>query len=209
MLQQTISEQRRLREAEVALRNKRTGVALFQISWIMAFVCLIIVNWQLRYSAPTWPPPGVQPLERALPTLATLGLILSGWLVQRAHHAIQGDQRGAYLVQWRAALILGGVFVAVMAYEWLALPPVPELTLTILGQTETGPATQFNTIFRVMTAFHGFHALVIGLYMANVLRKAQGGAYGSHDAWEVEAGAKLWYFVVIAWMMFYSVLYWI
>ena len=64
-----------------------------------------------------------------------------------------------------------------------------------------------NGVFRVMTGFHIFHALVIGGYIWWVQRRAAAGVYGSQDSWDVEAGAKLWYFVVAAWIMFYVALY--
>jgi hypothetical protein len=32
--------------------------------------------------------------------------------------------------------------------------------------------------------------------------------YGALNFWAVEAGAKLWYFVLVAWMLFYVVIYW-
>jgi hypothetical protein len=33
--------------------------------------------------------------------------------------------------------------------------------------------------------------------------------YNARNFWAVEAGAKLWYFVIVAWIMFYAVLYWL
>jgi hypothetical protein len=47
------------------------------------------------------------------------------------------------------------------------------------------------------------------------MRRAEAGAFKPTprrpvvDTWDVEAGAKLWYFVVFAWLLFYAVLYWI
>lgn len=189
-------ERQRQRQAEIALKNKRMGINLFQISWIMAFVCLSVVNLVMRGNAPSWPPLGTPPLEPVLPTFATLGLIASMVLARRALVAIQTDKRTAFLVQWRAVLGLGALFVAVMIYEWITLTP-----------TLSGPPNQFNTIFRLMTAFHSLHAIAIGVYLVWVLRRAAQGAYSRADFWEIEAGAKLWYFVVIAWLLFYAVLY--
>jgi heme/copper-type cytochrome/quinol oxidase subunit 3 len=91
------------------------------------------------------------------------------------------------------ALALGALFILIMIYEWLAVP---------MG-------TQYGTVFRLMTGFHGIHALVIGLYMFNVYQQARAGRYHALNAWAVEAGVKLWYFVAFAWMMFYIVLYWV
>jgi heme/copper-type cytochrome/quinol oxidase subunit 3 len=198
------------REAAMRLKNRRTGVAIFQASWIMAFICLVVVNLQLRSGSPSWPPEGVAPLDRVIPTLATVALLISGWFARRGSQSIAGDDRERYLVQWRIALGLGIAFVAVMAFEWLTVTPVPESSLILANGLEVSAAlTQYNAIFRVMTAFHGFHALVICVYMFNTFRAVRGSAATGETAWAVEAGAKLWYFVVIAWLMFYTVLYWI
>jgi cytochrome c oxidase subunit III len=198
------AEKARQRRQEIALKNRRFGINVFQISWIMAFICLIVVNWQMRSNNPTWPPAGVQALNALLPTVATVGLLVSAFLARRSLKAMEADDRKGFLVQWRGTLLFGAVFVLIMAFEWLTLPVVSQQTMIL---TNTGQANQYYNIFRVMTAFHGFHALVIGLYMLWVMRRAAAGVYNARDYWDVEAGAKLWYFVVIAWMLFYVVLY--
>lgn len=203
-------EEQRKRQEELALKNKRLGMNIFQISWIMAFVALIVVNWQLRFTATTWPPPGVQPLQPFLPTVATFGLLVSFVLARRSVKAMEADDRRAFLIQWRAVLGLGVAFMAIMLFEWLTVPPVPTEMITLLGGAEVeAVVTQYNAVFRLMTGFHAFHALVIAFYMFRVMRVFEHGGYSSDDYWDIEAGAKLWYFVVVAWLMFYVVLYWI
>ena len=70
-------------EADLRLKNNRLGMTIFQISWIMVFLAMIIVNWQLRFSYSEWPPTGVAPFDPLLPTAATLALLLSSLLVKR------------------------------------------------------------------------------------------------------------------------------
>jgi cytochrome c oxidase subunit 3 len=199
------------REEEIALKNKRSGILVFQISWIMAFIALVVVNLQLRSNAPTWPPPGVQPLDPVLPAVATLALLVSAVTARGAVNAVRHDLLPRMQGMLRLTLVLGAVFIGIMVYEWFTLPPVPTELLSLPnGEEVIAPVSQFNAVFRVMTAFHGAHALVIALYVALfVLRRAAQGAYSLNDYWDVEAGAKLWYFVVIAWIIFYVVLYWI
>lgn len=198
------------RRQDMALKNRRTGINLFQISWIMVFICLIVVNWQMRTSAPSWPPPGAQRLEPLLPTLATVGLLTSVFFTRRALRSLAADQRGAFFQGWRITLGLGAAFIAIMLYEWLTIPTGLDSTqgsMALVTSESLIWVTQYVTVFRVMTAFHGFHALVIGVYMVWVMRRAEHGVYHSGDYWDAEAGAKLWYFVVVAWIMFYTVLY--
>lgn len=188
---QRTAEERRAREAALALKNKRVGVTVFQISWIMVFICLVVVNLQIRSNFAEWPPVGTQALNPLLPTLATIGLIASGILTARGLAALRRDERAAFIRQWQIALILGAGFIVVMAIEWVIVPF----------------SEQYSTVFRVMTAFHALHALVIGVLMLNVRSKARAGAYSADDNWDVEAAAKMWYFVAIAWLLFFAVLY--
>lgn len=184
------------REEALALKNKRTGLTIFQLSWMMTFVCLVLVNWQIRSRALSWPPAGVDPLNPLLPTLATGGLLASAFLARSGLKAIAAGALEPFLSAWRAAMILGAAFIAIMVFEFFSLPA-------------TSIDTQYGMIFRVMTGFHAVHALVIGLMMLNVYRGAAAGAYTPRNLWSVEGTAKLWYFVAAAWMLFYVVLYWL
>src|SRR3954452_22588086 len=117
-MQHNLLEQREISREELQnLRNLRTGVTIFQLSWIMVFVCLIMVNLQLRGNFVSWPPPGVAPLDPILPTVATIGLLLSAALAYRGLRAIQNDKPEAFKSQWRLAIGLGVVFIALMAFE--------------------------------------------------------------------------------------------
>jgi heme/copper-type cytochrome/quinol oxidase subunit 3 len=190
-MQRDLLEEQLTDDELLALRNKRAGMFIFQVSWIMAFVCMVIVNWQMRFS-PGWtlPEDGGGWL---VATFATGVLLVSAWFARRGLRAVQAGDGGAFLAQWLGAVGLGVLFVALMIYEWL---------------TVTG-GVQYVQVFRLMTGFHGFHALVIGAYMVYVYRDGRRGRYDRLDFWPVEAGAKLWYFVVVAWIMFYVVIYWI
>ena len=191
-MQQDVAQQRS-RDEDLDLKNKRTGLTIFQISWIMAFISLIVVNWQLRFQYRTWPPPEAQVMDPVLPTIATVGLLISTFFARRALHAIKAGRLQRFLLGWRVAIGLGIAFIAVMAFEWI----------------NASVATQYGVLFRLMTAFHGFHAFVIGAIMIIVHRKGQRGNYGAENFWAVEGAAKLWYFVTVAWILFYIVLYWI
>lgn len=192
MQDQPASEENLSREELQALKNKRSGMAIFQLSWMMAFVAMVIINWQLRFS-PLWLEADTETANPLLGTVATVVLLISALLVHRAQIAIQADNRSQFLSQWAAAIALGAGFVAIMLYEWSALTP----------------GTQYVQVFRLMTGFHVFHAGAIGLYLVRVYRNGRAGQYGPAEYWAVEAGAKLWYFVLVAWILFYMVIYWL
>lgn len=190
-MSQDVMEKELSRDELIALKNRRTGVTVFQISWIMVFVCLSVVNLQIRSNYPSWPPPGVEGLEPILPTVATLGLLASAWMAHKGLKAIRAGERAPFLTQWRLALALGAGFILIMAYEWVSVQF----------------SGQYSTVFRVMVAYHAVHALAVGYIMWRVYQTGLAGGYTALRHWAVEAAAKLWYFVVVAWVLFYTVLY--
>ena len=192
---QKIGEQR---AAVIRLKNNRLGMNIFQVSWIMAFVAMIVVNWQLRFNYSQWPPAGVAPFDLLLPSVATLALLISSVLVAQALKILRGGIVTGFLVNWRLAIGLGVLFLAIIVYEFLNV-------------SDAAMATQYGNTFRLMTGFHFVHALAILVIMCRVYQQANLGNYtgGEHDSWAVEGAAKLWYFVTFAWMLFYVVIYWI
>lgn len=189
---------RRQRDAEIRLKNNRLGMKLFQVSWMMAFVAMVVVNWQLRFSYVQWPPVGVETLNPILPSFATLALLISAWLVYRGLKILRGGTVAVFLNSWRLATGLGLVFMAIVIYEFVTV-------------SDAALATQYGATFRLMTGFHFVHALVIMAFMVKVYHSGRLGIYSGdeHDSWAVEGTAKLWYFVTVAWVLFYVVLYWL
>lgn len=186
------------RDAEMRLKNNRLGMSIFQASWIMVFFAMIVVNWQLRFSYAQWPPEGVKPFDPLMPSIATLALLLSTALIRRGWQRLLSGQLEGFLLGWRAAMALGLVFVIIILNEFAAV-------------SEAALATQYGVTLRLMTGFHVVHALAIMAIMLWVYRQGGARAYsgGPHDSWAVEGTAKLWYFVTVAWILFYVVLYWI
>ena len=176
-----------------ALQNKRAGIFIFQATWILTFVCLAIVNWQMRFSS-NWMPNPDDRLGVLIASLATIILGISALLVRHSVKVVNNQNLSRFLQLWLMAIVLGGVFVGLIGYEWVVIP--------------TG--TQYAQVFRMMTGFHIFHAVCIGIYLGLVYVNGRKRVYNANDyLWAVEAGAKLWYFVLVAWLLFYIVIYWI
>ncbi len=194
------------REAQQTLENRRLGVLIFQISWMMAFLALVMVNWQLRFQYTSWPPPNVQAMGVWLPTIAT-GLLLVGVITaRRALRSAEADDMRGFVPLWGTALVTGIGFCLIMAYEWWAVAQVDV------------DGTQYRSVFRLMTGFHLLHALTVIIFIGVILnqtRHAQQSPddeslthYGADNTWAIEATTKLWDFVFVAWLLFYVVLYW-
>lgn len=187
---QQVLEQKLTRQEQQELRNRRTGLAIFQLSWIMTFVCLIIVNFWMRGSSPMWPPEGIT-VDKIIPTLTTLALIGSSVFIRRGTKALKSDNISGFTTNWRYGLALGGVFAVVMAIEFISAPG----------------SGQFLSVYRLMIGFHHVHAMAIGYYLIRVYQSGKRGAYSATNFWPVEGGTSLWDFVTVAWVLFYVVLY--
>jgi len=192
-MQQDLLELGLTRQEQQALQNKRAGIFIFQASWILTFVCLAIVNWQMRFSS-NWMPNPNDRLGIVISTIATIILVMSALLVRQGVKLVNNQHLSQFLRLLVMSIFLGGIFVALIGYEWV--------TIT------TG--TQYAQVFRLMTGFHIVHAVSIGIYLGLVYVNGRKRVYNANDyLWAVEAGAKLWYFVLVAWLLFYVVIYWI
>ena len=150
---QKISDQR---AAAIRLKNNRLGMNIFQVSWIMAFVALIVVNWQLRFSYSQWPPAGVPPFDLVLPSVATLALLTSSVLVVQALKALRrGFAHEHFLSSGGWRLGWGPCSWLIIVYEFLNV-------------SDAAMATQYGNTFRLMTGFHFVHALAILAIMCRV-----------------------------------------
>lgn len=187
---QKILEQSLTRQEQLELRNRRTGLIVFQVSWIMTFICLIIVNLWLRGQQASWPPVGVQ-VSLIIPTLMTVALVASSFFMRRGLRSLRADDRPTFAANWRIGLALGVVFAIGMGYEFVAAPG----------------SGQYLSVYRLMVGFHHVHALVIGVYLIRVYQNGLAGHYNQTHLWPVEGGASLWDFVTVAWVLFYVVLY--
>lgn len=190
-------EQRRKREerdAALRLKNNKLGITIFQGSWIMVFICLILVFWQMGFS-PGWHPTPEQKPGLLLPTLATVLILVSAWCTRSALNMVKDDNVAGFKTQWLIAIVTGAAFFVIIVQQFFAVPG-------------TGIETeQYGQLYRVMLAYHGAHAIAIGIMMIQVYRYSLLGNYHKGNNWSVEATVRLWYFVVVAWLMFYVVLY--
>jgi heme/copper-type cytochrome/quinol oxidase subunit 3 len=179
------------RDAAIRDRNNRLGITVFQLSWIMVFVSLIIVNGQMRFS-PEWMAPGVVRPSALLPTVATVALVASTWLLHRALGAVKADDTRAFLRQWLVAIGLGALFFGIMITQFFAVVPSDG---------------QYGAVYRLMIGYHALHAAAIGVMLVQVYRYGRWGRYNAGNNWPPEAAMRLWDFVTVAWVLFYIVLY--
>ena len=147
-------------------------------------------------AAAVFPAAGLHVLDAFdLPLLNTLILLCSGTTVTWAHHSlIHGDRDGLKKGLW-LTIILGVVFGAVQAYEYMHAP-------FAFG------GSNYSSAFYMATGFHGFHVLVGTIFLIVCLRRTYLGHFTPRQHFGFEAAAWYWHFVDVVWLFLYIVVYW-
>ena len=190
---------------------------MFFVAWFWAYFNTAIFHADVSISA--WPPTGIVTLDPwHLPLLNTLILLTSGTTVTWAHHAIQtGDKKGA--VQGLAlTVILGMIFTAVQAYEYihapftfgfngLALAPFTDASHAVLTSGVGNFGAIYGSNFFMATGFHGFHVIVGTIFLIVCLFRAMAGHLTPERHFGFEAAAWYWHFVDVVWLFLFTAIY--
>jgi cytochrome c oxidase subunit 3 len=184
-----LEQERVMRDLD--LKNKRLALQLWRIVNGGVFLFFIFANYLMRQQQPIWPPPGVDRLNATIPTIISLGLLISGWTALLAQRAIRRNDREGMLRNIILTVALGVVFLVGLAFVWRQVP-------------YTGG---YSAIFFTMTGFHAIHVFAGMLLFAYVFRKGQRGGYSAEDHWGVEATVIFWHFVDLMWVLYFIVLY--
>ncbi|MBX6350421.1 MAG: heme-copper oxidase subunit III [Clostridia bacterium] len=171
---------------EEKAKSYRTGVWLFMFSETMFFVAMIKVRFDL---AGTARPAG---LDQTFALVATAVLLLSAFTNWLALHRAKERPGEPWL--WPVALtwVLGLAFGVLLVREWTALP--------------VGAGDRYGSVFLGSLAFDLLH-LAIGLVVfVSILVR---GVRRRLDPLGSSLGLAglYWYFVVLMWLVMYSVLY--
>lgn len=198
---QALEEVRQAKEEKQSLSNNRLGVTVFQISWMMIFVALVVVYWQLGFNEGWRPTVDLAP-EPILPLVATVIILVSGFFARRGWKIAEAtepettnDSKPAFRSPWMISIVLGFIFFGIMMQQFFALP--------LDGTVEH----RFGMIFRMLIGYHAVHAIAILFMMVQVYRYGADHRYNSENYWALEGSTKLWYFVIVAWLLFYVTLY--
>jgi cytochrome c oxidase subunit 3 len=184
------------------ISNPVLGMMLFIASEVMFFAGLFAAYFNVRLTAPHWPPlvneaeyePFMIHEHLLLPAVLTTVLVLSSGTMQLATRAIRRGDRTAFLRNTAVTLALGVLFLAGQLYDY---------TLLGFGITDTA----FGSTFYTLTGFHGAHVLGGVIMLAVVLYRGMAGQFSArhHDA--VEATSLYWHFVDVVWILLFSTLY--
>ena len=175
------------------------GVMLFIASEVMFFAALFGAYFNVKATAPHWPPEGTEfitPWPSAI--LITVVLVLSSFTMQWATMRIRKGDRTGMNRGVAITLALGILFFVIVAYEYYELITHEDFGIN---------SGVYGTLFYTMTGFHGAHVLggVIGL--AVVLARGLSGQFSAKHHSAVEAIHYYWHFVDIVWVVLFLTIY--
>ena len=171
------------------------GVIVFLIAEGMIFLGLFTAYLTFRAVAPTWPPAGTPKLELLLPSINTVILIASSFVIHQADTAVKKDDVKGLRTWFAVTALMGAIFLCGQIYEYKHL----EFGLT---------SNLFGSTFYVLTGFHGLHVCFGLLLMLGVLwRSLKPNHYSKEHHFGVEAAELYWHFVDVIWVLLFLLLY--
>ncbi|MBW4586744.1 heme-copper oxidase subunit III [Aetokthonos hydrillicola Thurmond2011] len=170
------------------------GLLTFLISESLMFGGFFATYLFFRGINQQWPPEGTE-VELFLPTINTIILVSSSFVIHLGDAAIKkNDVKG--MRKWYAiTAIMGAIFLLGQAYEYATLG---------YGLT----TNVFSNCFYLMTGFHGLHVFVGLLLILGVLwRSRRPGHYSATKHTGIEMAEIYWHFVDIIWIVLFTLLY--
>ncbi len=134
-----------------------------------------------------------------LPTINTALLLTSGLTLTLSHHALRASHRGKTAFWLAATVILGFVFVACQAYEYIHA--YNDLNLRF----DSGA---YGSLFYMLTGFHGFHVILGATMLAVIFFRVVKGHFTPDHHFGFEGAAWYWHFVDVVWLGLYLFVYW-
>jgi cytochrome c oxidase subunit 3 len=176
---------------------------MFFVAWFWAFFSAAlnldggVEIARAEFTGGTWPPQGIEVFDPwHLPLLNTLILLTSGTTVTWAHHALLHNDRKGMIWGLVLTIVLGLIFTAVQAYEYLHAP------FSFAGNI-------YGATFFMATGFHGFHVIVGTIFLIVCLVRAVKGHFTPENHFGFEAAAWYWHFVDVVWIfLFFSIYIW-
>ena len=129
------------------------GTLLLIATEATLFLYLLGAYFYVRFTAPVWPPPGIDRPELLLPVINTVILLSSSVPMHWADTAIARGDQSRLRLGLALSFILGAIFLGIQLYEYGHLGYTPQTNV-------------YGSLFFTITGLHGAHVLVGLLFSA-------------------------------------------
>lgn len=133
-----------------------------------------------------------------LPLINTIILLTSSVTLHFAHKAIEVDKRKQLTVFLLVTVLLGFVFLALQAQEYVHA--YQELNLTLQSGV-------YGNTFYLLTGFHGMHVTIGALLLTIMLIRVIKGHFTEEKHFAFQAAAWYWHFVDVVWVCLFIFVY--
>ena len=175
--------------------HRMFGLVLFLVAESAIFLGLFVAFLLYRALIPVWPPEGTPALELTLPTVNTVILVASSFVMHRGQKAIKENDNKGLQVWFGITALMGIAFLIGQGYEY--------------SHAEFGLKTNlFTSCFFALTGFHGLHVTFGLLLILGVLWRSRGKEhYSGQSHFGVEAAELYWHFVDVIWIILFFLVY--
>lgn len=133
-----------------------------------------------------------------LPLINTIILLTSSVTLHFAHKAIESDKRKQLTVFLLLTVLLGFIFLALQAQEYVHA--YQELNLTLQSGV-------YGNTFYLLTGFHGMHVTIGALLLTIMFIRVIKGHFTEEKHFAFQAAAWYWHFVDVVWICLFIFVY--
>lgn len=170
------------------------GIVMFLIAEAMIFMGLFSAFLIYKAMLPEFPPESIE-LELLLPSVNTIILVSSSFVMHKGQSAIKNNDNKGLQLWFGITAAMGIIFLGGQLYEY--------------SHAGFGLTTNlFASCFYVLTGFHGLHVTFgLILILAVLWRSRKQDHYSSQSHFGVEAAELYWHFVDVVWIILFILVY--
>ncbi len=169
------------------------GVMIWLGSELMFFSGLFAALFTIRAHLAAWPPRGTH-LDTVQAGIFTVVLVASSATMQWAVWLVEHRRREEARRWVITTMIMGTLFVANQAYEWVHL-------------TTRWYTNSYGSVFYITTGLHGLHVFLGLVAMAFLLFRMRGRDGDPGELAAFQGVSYYWHFVDVVWVGLFSALF--
>jgi cytochrome c oxidase subunit 3 len=174
--------------------SKMFGFIIFLLSESVIFLSFFAGYIIYKTTTVNWLPAGVEGLETIAPTINTIILVSSSFVIYFAERCLQRQNLQGFRLFLLATIVMGSYFLYGQSVEW------SELEFGFTSGT-------FGGMFYLLTGFHGLHVLTGILLQCMILIRSF--IPGNYDTghFGVSSTSLFWHFVDVIWIILFLLIY--
>lgn len=174
--------------------NKMFGFIVFLLSESVIFLSFFAGYIIYKTTTVNWLPAGVEGLEVLAPTINTIILVSSSFVIYFAERCLQRDDLRGFRLFLFATMVMGSYFLYGQYVEW--------------SQLEFGfTSGTFGGTFYLLTGFHGLHVLTGILLQSMILVRSFIPGNYDNGHFGVNSTSLFWHFVDVIWIILFILIY--